>query len=104
MREAVRSIAAELTRTRRIQDPAHARLAETRQSVVTGWMDVATRLDAQGELMLAGDVRYFARHLPPVLTDRERLAVDFIQYIKAQRAERTRGDDRVRDRTLERTR
>lgn len=104
MREAVQSIAAELTRTRRIQDPAHARLAGTRQSIVAGWMDVAARLDAQGEPMLAGDVRYFAKHLPPVFTDRERLAADFIRHIKAQRAERTRGDDRVRDRTLERTR
>ena len=104
MREAVQSIAAELTRTRRIHDAAHARLAETRQSIVAGWMDVAARLDAQGELMLAGDVRYFAKHLPPVLTDRERLAADFIRHIKAQRAERTRGDDRIRDPTLERTR
>lgn len=104
MRAAVQSIAAELTRTRRIHDPAHSRLAKTRQSIVAGWMDVAAKLDAQGELILAGDVRYFAKHLPPVLTDRERLAADFIHYIKAQRAERTWGDDRARDRTLERTR
>ena len=33
---------------------------------------VADKLQAQGEIVLGGDVRYFAMHLPPVLTDRER--------------------------------
>jgi len=39
-------------------------------------MKTADALDAQGEVALAGDVRQFANHLPPVLTDKERLAVD----------------------------
>ena len=39
MHEAVHSIADELSRTRRINDPAHAKLAETRRCVVAGWMD-----------------------------------------------------------------
>jgi hypothetical protein len=104
MHEAVHSIADEHSRTRRINDPAHAKLAETRRCVVAGWMDVAAALDAQGEIVLAGDVRYFAKHLPPVLTDRERLAAEFVRFAIAQRSERTRGDDRARDRTQERTR
>ena len=49
-------------------------------------------------------LRYFAMHLPPVLTDRERLAEQFIRFAKAQRSARTQGNDRLRDRTLERTR
>jgi len=53
---------------------------------------------------LTGDVRYFAKHLPAVLTDRERLAEQFIRYEKARRSARTQGDDRLRNRTLERTR
>ena len=43
---------------------------------------VAAQLDAQGEIVLAGDVRYFAMHLPPVLTDRERLAAEFLRFAK----------------------
>jgi hypothetical protein len=60
-------------------------------------------LDAQGEIGLAGDVRYFANHLPPVRTDRERLAEEFIRFFK-ERGAKTREDDRIRERTLERTR
>jgi hypothetical protein len=104
MRDAVQSIADELSRTRTIHDPAHAKLAETRKSVVSGWIGIAAALDAQGEVVLAGDLRYFAKHLPPVLTDRERLAAELVRYAIAQRSERTRGDDRARDRTQERTR
>ena len=65
---------------------------------------MAAALDGQGEIVLAGDVRYFAKHLPPVLTDRERLAAQFIRFVSTERSARTRGDDRVRDRTIERTR
>ena len=104
IRERVEGIARELSRTGMIQDPAHAKLAEIRKQVVAGWMDLATALDKQGEILLAGDVRHFAMHLPPVLTDRERLAEQFIRYAKAQRSARMRGDDKVRDRTTERTR
>jgi hypothetical protein len=43
-------------------------------------------------------------NLPPVLTDRERLAVEFIRHVKALRSARTRGDELVRERKLESTR
>ncbi len=39
----------------------------------------------RGEIILAGDVRYFASHLPPVLTDRQQLAAQFIRFTKQQR-------------------
>jgi len=80
------------------------RLLETRRAVVEGWNAVASKLEAQGEIVLGGHVRYFAMHLPPVLTDRERLAEQFIRYAKARRSPRTQGDDRVRNRALELTR
>ncbi|MGO9933487.1 MAG: hypothetical protein ACLPV8_16985 [Steroidobacteraceae bacterium] len=48
-------------------------------------MKAADVLDAQGEMILAGDVRYFTSHLPPVLTDRQKLAAQFIGHIKKQR-------------------
>ncbi len=84
LREQIQSVATELSKTGTIRDPAHPRLAETRKAVVGGWMGVAAALDAQGEVTLAGDVRYFAKHLPPVLTDRERLAAAFIRHVQRQ--------------------
>ena len=104
LREKLDGIVRELRAPTPITDPARARLLETRRAVVEGWNAVASKLEAQGEIVLGGHVRYFAMHLPPVLTDRERLAEQFIRFAKAQRSIRTRGDDRLRDRTTERTR
>jgi hypothetical protein len=67
-------------------------------------MGIAATLDAQGEIVLAGDVRYFANHLPRVLTDRERLAEKFIQHLKGHGRPQSREKDLVRDRAAERTR
>jgi hypothetical protein len=102
LREQIQSVATELSKTGTIRDPAHSRLAETRKAVVAGWMSVAATLDAQGEITLAGDVRYFAKHLPPVLTDRERLAATFIQHMQRQRAsDSSNRENRLRDRSDE---
>jgi hypothetical protein len=104
MRSEVESIAREISKTGTIRDPAHGKLLETRKGVVAGWMGIAATLDAQGEIVLAGDVRYFANHLPRVLTDRERLAEEFIQHLRKQRAPQTESRELVRDRALERAR
>jgi hypothetical protein len=94
----------ELIATRAISDPARPRLLETRKAVVDAWNTVALQLEAQGDIQLGDEVRYFVRHLPPVLTDRERLAVEMIQRAMAKRPDRSREDDRIRDRAMERTR
>jgi hypothetical protein len=104
LRERFDAVKRELIATRTISDPARARLLETRKAVVDAWNTVALQLDAQGKVQLGDEVRYFVRHLPPVLTDRERLAVEMIQLARAKRPDRARGNDRVRDRTMERTR
>jgi hypothetical protein len=88
---------------RTVRDPGHAKLEETRKAIVAGWLRMADTLEAQGEIVLGGDVRYYAMHLPPVLTDRERLAAEFVRF-SMQRSARTRKDDAVRDHTMERTR
>jgi hypothetical protein len=80
IRDRVTGIAKELSRTGTIEDPARARLLQTRKSLVSTWIKAAEVLDAQGEVTLAGDVRYFAKHLPPVLTDRQRLAAQFLRF------------------------
>ena len=104
LRARVDSIAQELATTRTIHDPAHMKLAETRKAVLAGWEGVAAALDAQGQSELAGDVRYFAKHLPPVRTDRERLAEDLIRHVKAVRASQSGREDKERDRAIERSR
>jgi hypothetical protein len=102
MRTRVESISLELSKTGTVLDPDREKLLETRRAVVASWMGIAATLDAQGEIMLAGDVRYFAKHLPPVLTDRERLAEAFIRQLQGQ----TRREDREKNRNhaAERTR
>lgn len=59
---------------------------ETHKAVLSNWMRIAEALDRQNEIALAGDVRYFASHLPKVLTDRERIAVGILNSLNAQRS------------------
>jgi len=49
-------------------------------------------------------VRYFVKNLPPVLTDRERLAAQLIQVVNARKGDRTYENHNVRDRLLDRSR
>jgi len=99
LRQQVMAIAQELSRTGAVRDPAHGKLITTRKEVVANWMKAADMLDAQGEITLAGDVRYFANHLPPVLTDKQKLAQQFIRHIKMQRS--ARPEEAVKDRSKE---
>ena len=86
LRARVTAIATELMTNGRFSEPtARAKLADTRKTVVANWMKIADTLDRQGEVVLAGDVRYFAKHLPPVLTDKETLAEKFAQHFAASR-------------------
>jgi hypothetical protein len=101
--ERVRGVVKELHNTGTIRDPARPRLLATRKSIVDGWGSVAAHLDAQGEVVLAGDVRHFASNLPRVLTDREQLAAQFLRHQKSQRS---KSEPRLQQRTqeIERTR
>lgn len=86
MREKVKSVARELVKTGTIKDPAKTKLLEARKTVVADWMQTAEILDRQGEGVLAEQVREFVRKMPPVMTDREQIAVAWIRDAKAQRA------------------
>jgi len=85
IRAKVMMIVAELAKNGHFSVPACAKLVETREAVVANWMKIADTLDRQGEVILAGDVRYFAKHLPPALTDTERLAAKFVQHMASSR-------------------
>jgi hypothetical protein len=53
---------------------------------------------------LAGDVRYFASYLPPVLTGRQRLAAQFIKFAEKQRQIQREGPERDYPKDQERAR
>jgi hypothetical protein len=71
----------------------------SRKTLIAGWTKIAETLDSQRETDLAGDVRYYSRHLPPALTDKERLAVDFLRYQQGRsREKQCAADPATRDR------
>jgi hypothetical protein len=79
-------------------------LLKTRAAVVSQWLKTAEVLDAQGEMVLARDVRQFARRLPPVLTDEERLAMQFVRHIENRTLAQRPGNEPIRHRGQDRTR
>jgi len=85
MRQRVTEVVTQLREAGSFHDPARAKLLETRKAITHGWLDVANALDAQGESSLAGEVRHFTRHLPRVLTDKERVAAALAQHIANRR-------------------
>ena len=85
VRDRVKDVVNELMSTGTVHDPARSHMLETRRAVIAAWTKTADQLDAQGETKLAGEVRSFSRHLPPVLTDRERLAAQFLQHRASRR-------------------
>ena len=91
-REKVITMATELNRKGYFAEPGHAKLVETRRAVVANWMDIADRLERQGEVSLARDLQYFASHLPAVRTDTEKLAADFVRHLAKSRSERETHD------------
>jgi len=100
VRERVTAVAKQLVQTSSFNDPARSKLLDTRKSVVGGWLQIAEKLDLQGEITLAADVRHFARHLPPVMTDGEAIAVRLAQHLRPQQTgqtdQRTCGIERAR--------
>jgi hypothetical protein len=86
LRSRVTSVVEELKRTGTVRDPRRKKLVDTRRDIVEGWIHAADILDRQGEISLAGDVRHFAKNLPPVLTDRERIASGILMHLNVQRA------------------
>jgi hypothetical protein len=97
VRNRVTDVVKEARSTGAIRDPARNRLVETRKTVIDNWNITADLLDAQGETILSNEARYFAQHLPPVLTDKERLAVQFLQHMRARGATAPTAEKNIRD-------
>jgi hypothetical protein len=104
MLERVKSVIVDLYDGKDMRDPAPERLIQTRKALVGQWMTAADLLDKQGEKTLAHEVRNFAGNLPQVLTDRERLAVDYIRHKQEHVKSSSHRDIKVKDTDPELTR
>jgi hypothetical protein len=74
----------EIYATGGLKDPVRRRLLETRKAFEDLWEKVAATLEDQGERTLAAEVRGFAQQLPVVGTDRQKIALRFLQFKKQQ--------------------
>jgi hypothetical protein len=104
MLERVKSFIVDLYDGKDVNDPAHEKLVQTRKTLVGQWMTAADIWDRQGELTLLREVRNFARRLPQVLTDRERLTVDYIRHNEEQAKTSSHRDIKAKDTEPELTR
>jgi hypothetical protein len=104
MLEHLKSVIVDLYDGKDMNDPAHDKLVQTRKALVGQWMTAADILDKQGEITLASEVRKFAKCLPQVLTDRERLAVDYIRHKQEQAKTSPHRDTKVKNTERELTR
>lgn len=89
LRARVTTIAKELQATGRVRDSARERLTATRKAVEQNWFKAADVLDLQGETTLAAEVRQFVQRLPHVLTDKEKLAEQFIRHLQIKAGSRS---------------
>ncbi len=99
VRQRVIDVKEKLLRTGTVRDPFHNKLLETRRAVISGWLGIADTLNQQGETILAAEVRQFVRHLPKVLTDRERLAVQFAHFFQTEHRQAISRPDPHQERT-----
>jgi hypothetical protein len=104
MLERVKSVIVDLYVGKDMTDPARAKLVQTLKTLVEQWMAAAAILDKQGEITLAREVRNFGKRLPKVLTDRERLTVDYVRHKQERAKTSSQRNTRVRETDLELTR
>jgi Relaxase/Mobilisation nuclease domain len=88
VRTQAEAVAAELLKGNARIEPGKRKLVETRRAVEASWHSIINLLAKDGQPDLADDVSHFVQRLPPVKTERERIAADLSQ--------RTR-DSRIRD-------
>jgi hypothetical protein len=96
MAHRVTDVVHELLNTGTVRDPTRGKLVETRRKLIESWAATAEALEAQGETLLAAEVRNFVRRLPPALTDNERIAVQYMELGKTKKKKQTQHDETVR--------
>ncbi len=72
----IESVASELVEGTLRVEPGKSKLIETRRQVELGWRAATGMLVAQGDQELAAQIRRFVARMPPVTTEKERLAAE----------------------------
>ena len=101
MRRKVEAVGKALQAGRLPPEPGRARLVATRGQVEADWTETAEKLRRHGHGALARQVEQFSRTMPPVRTDRERIAAGLLEVMKTR--ERRHESD-PRDRSQNRSR
>jgi hypothetical protein len=87
-RRRVESVAKDLQARRATPDPGRERLFVTRGQIEADWLVTIDALRHQGEQALAKQVERFVNSMPPVRTDRERIAAGLREALRAHRGDR----------------
>jgi len=88
MRRREEAVAAEIRAGGLKAERSKAKLLATRRSIELGWQAASEILLRQGQPELAADVRRFVLEMPPAVTEKEFLAMRFLER---EREPRTRG-------------
>jgi type IV secretory pathway VirD2 relaxase len=86
LRGRVEAVAEALPGGAPLADEGKRKLLESRRTVVADWTEVAEQLEAQGERALAGQVRAMIEAMPPIVTEKERIAQGLLAQLRAPRA------------------
>ena len=84
VRERTEAVARELARGGVRAESGKARMMETREEVRRGWLAASDILFRQRQPDLARQVRHFADHLPPAMTEKEAIAAQLLARIREQ--------------------
>ena len=82
VRNRVEAVADALHRGQNIPEPGRARMLKTRQQVQQGWLAVREAALENGQHALAERIREFVSQMPPLETDRERVADQLRRYLE----------------------
>ena len=85
-RERAASAARELFDGSVMPEAGKSRMVATRKEVVSGWLGFASALEKEGQHELAARVRQFVDRMPPVRTDKEKMAADLARQLRGDRA------------------
>ena len=81
MEKLAREIGSEIRMGKLKAEAGKSSIVNSRQAVIREWEQTARQLDAQGERVLAADVRAFVKGMPPPRTDREWVAAGILAEV-----------------------